>query len=529
MNFIDYLIITLSFISFPLINQAILAFFGDLHKLHSESDLFRDKLQQHLILLDKTFYSRWLPPFVLSILGCLFWPFLQWEILDPSRSLQIFVAIICAILCWKGISLDYDLVTLHPTRLNRLLFLASLLGVIFYPGLLIFFLFIAIHMMRSWYHHQLMAIRILQMFVSFLIMAGVVNTIQYFFNSVTPPHTAVPIFLILWVIAAHYFYSGVAKLYLGRHWFSWAWENRIHYLALSAYMWGWMRSQDAKQRIQWIQAIAPFDRILQFGALIYECGWILSCFHAWIAEALCLFGGIFHSLVFLLTGIFFWQSILVLFAFYCLLATLPSETSIQLFTIWNGGFFTFLLLIARQKLWVPQKLAWWDAPFEGRVHWYVLGKSGKRYGLYNDFMDPHERFFGRHTPFFLIPTKMFHGHLGEVDSLELRDAIIATKGDPAKIDKLRAKYGYYVHHPVQDKVHDQYIKTFFKKFNAGELKNAFPKFLKAPGGQFYYWGNLPPFTGQEPVEQVLLFFKEEFYTGSEIIVVREELIKAIQI
>lgn len=529
MNVVDYLIMLLSFILFPLVNQAVLAFFGDLHKLHSESDLFREKLQKHLLLLDRTFYSRWVPPLALSILSCLFWPFLQWDVLDPTHTVQIFVTIICSILCWKGVSLDYDLVTGHPTTLNRFIFVGAVLGVIIYPGFLVFFLFTAIHLMRSWYHHQLMAIRILQMFMSFLITTGVINSIQYFLRTPYPPHLFVPLFLFLWVVAAHYFYSGVAKLQLGKHWYSWAWDNRIHYIALAAYMWGWTRAQNPQQRIKWIQTIAPYDRLFQFGALLYECGWLFSGFHAWIAEGLCLAGVLFHSLIFILTGIFFWQSILILFAFFCVLLTLPPETSSQLFNIWNGILVGILLLLMRNKLWMPQKLAWWDSPFEGRVHWYAVGKSGKRYGLYNDFMDPHERFFGRHTPFFLIPYKMFHGHLGEVDSLELRDAIIATKGNPVEIDKLRDKYGYYVHQPVLDKVHDEYIKTYFRQFNAGKLKDAFPKILKAPGGQFYYWGNLPPFTGQEPVDQVLLFFKEEFYNGSEIIVVRDQFIKAIPI
>jgi len=529
MQLLDYLIIGLTFLFFPLVNHSILSFWGDPDKLHAESDLRRVRLEEHLQKLDRLFGSRWTIPLLLTAFSCAFWKFLNWKQLDSTLTLQIFIAIICTIICWKGITLDVDLVTQKPSRQHRILFGLSWVGVLFYPGFLIFFLYVGIQFMRAWYHHQLMSLRLLQMFCSFLAATALVNTFQLIFTNPQTPQLATPLFLFLWVLAAHYCYSGFSKLKLGKHWYSWLWHNKIHYLAISAYMWGWLKSQNPKQRIQWIQYLAPFDRLFQIGALLFECCWILAGFSLGLAKILCLCAVGFHVGIFALTGIFFWQSILIQYTFFCLLNTLQASTAAALFNPANGILFASLLLIilSLKKLWPPLKLAWWDAPYIGRIHWYVIGKSGKRYGLYNNFLDPHERFFGRHTPFFLIPHKMFHGHLGEVDSIELRDAIQATKGNLEEIDNLRARYGYFVHHPILEQRHDQYIKEFFRNFNTGEAKHRCPAWLKAPGGQFYYWGRLPPFTGQEPVEQVLLFFTEEFYNEKEILIIREEFLRAL--
>ncbi|PJD94369.1 MAG: hypothetical protein CK425_11585 [Parachlamydia sp.] len=529
MNLLDYLILVLTLFLFPLVNGTILSFYGNLDKLHAESDLRRVRLEEHLKKLDYLFGSRWTIPLLLTAFSCLFWKFLNWKQIDATLTQQIFIAIISAIICWKGITLDVDLVTHKPSRSHRLLFGLSWLGVLLYPGFIILFLYIGIHFMRAWYHHQLMALRILQMFSSFLAATALVNTVQLFFGTPQTPHLATSLFLFLWVLAAHYCYSGFSKIKLGKQWYSWLWHNKIHYLAVSAYMWGWLIFQNPKQRIRWIEYIAPYDRLLQAGALLYECSWVLAGFSLGLAKTLCLVAVGFHSLIFVLTGIFFWQSILVQYTFFCVLNTLDKETISTLFNVENGLLFTLLLviLLLQKRLWQPLKLSWWDTPFIGRIHWYVVGKSGKRYGLYNDFLDPHERFFGRHTPFFLIPHKMFHGHLGEVDTLELRDALIATRGNLTEIDKLRAHYGYFVHHPTLEQWHDQYLNEFFRNFNAGLKKQVCPAWLKAPGGQFYYWGRLPPFTGQESVEQVLLFFSEEFYNEQEIIIVREQFLRAL--
>jgi len=49
-------------------------------------------------------------------------------------------------------------------------------------------------------------------------------------------------------------------------------------------------------------------------------------------------------------------------------------------------------------------------------------------------------------------------------------------------------------------------------------------FLNPPGGQYYYWGDLPPFNHEEKVDEVEIHLIEKFFDGSDFIEIRNELI-----
>lgn len=54
-------------------------------------------------------------------------------------------------------------------------------------------------------------------------------------------------------------------------------------------------------------------------------------------------------------------------------------------------------------------------------------------------------------------------------------------------------------------------------------------FLKAPGGQFFYQGQKPPFHGQEKVTKVVVIYREEFFDSSRFLLVKEEKLKELDI
>ena len=75
-------------------------------------------------------------------------------------------------------------------------------------------------------------------------------------------------------------------------------------------------------------------------------------------------------------------------------------------------------------------------------------------------------------------------------------------------------------------VHDKYITTFIQNFNAGHKKRLFPVWLKAPGGQLFYWGRLPRFTGQKIIVELIVRYREYYYGGGELgHVVTDEVVK----
>lgn len=77
--------------------------------------------------------------------------------------------------------------------------------------------------------------------------------------------------------------------------------------------------------------------------------------------------------------------------------------------------------------------------------------------------------------------------------------------------------------------HDRYILTFLANFNLGKPRCVCPHWLKAPGNQYYHWGQLRGFRDQEQAEQLMTRCCEEPFDGSALVLLRDEFPDIIDI
>ena len=173
------------------------------------------------------------------------------------------------------------------------------------------------------------------------------------------------------------------------------------------------------------------------------------------------------------------------------------------------------------------RLAWWDTAFIGRVHYEVKGKSGTWYGLYNDFMCPDERIFGQTYGDFLSKEKRITKHIGETAMRERFDAIQAVGTDLSKLEEAKQQWGRNRYDPNLEATLDQYLTTFIRQFNAGHRKRIAPCWLKAPGGQWFHWGKLPRFKGQEPIDELVVHYREHYFDGDPIHLLIDQPVKTL--
>src|SRR5262249_21722008 len=142
------------------------------------------------------------------------------------------------------------------------------------------------------------------------------------------------------------------------------------------------------------------------------------------------------------------------------------------------------LLSAADLLWQPFHLGWWDTPFTSRILWQVETASGKIRGLYNDYMCPFQREFGRYAGHFLSGEPVLHGPLGGVFDLGVRDRIVAAGADRAALGRLKDAYGKVRWDPAMGEQHVDYLRTMFTRLNGGARKGPLAgrlRWLKAPG------------------------------------------------
>ena len=232
-------------------------------------------------------------------------------------------------------------------------------------------------------------------------------------------------------------------------------------------------------------------------------------------------------MVAVLTGILFWPYMLVNGLLIYGLTALPLSSVDALFG-WQTGLVCaglILLFPFRGRLWRPIMLGWWDTPFSCRVHWEVKGPSGVWRGLYNDFMCPHERIFGQTFGDFVSDEKRLNKHCGETNKRENAERIWAAGSDLSALKQAKEDLGRSYYSVERTEAHDRYMKAFVRNFNAGKRKRLVPVLLKGWGGQMFYWGKLPRFTGQEPIEELVVRYREELFDGSGFQVVTDRVLK----
>ncbi len=531
MGAFDYLVIVLTLVLFKPVNSAILGYPLTFLKLWRESSICESSPQLEF-QWDFTTLKRWLTPFGIVLLSLFSPQFLSWSAIDPGGYLRLFFLVAAFVVSWKAITLDVDLATNKALIIERILLFLSLIGIYFYPPFALMVLFIAINCFRAWTHHQHLTLRLLQIFCAYLAAFLLLNMIFSLLSITSARVTSSSLIVLsMFVIVSHYFAAGIGKAKLGVHWYSWIKDNKIHYLVSSAYLWGWMRFLPEKRVLSFLGFLKYFDRPIQAGIFVIECGSILALFDV----RLCLFilaaFVLLHLFIFLLAGILFWESMFVECVFFAAIFALPELYVQTVFNVTNGSLFALgqILFNISSVLWRPTVLAWWDTPLVCRIHWIVIGVSGKIYGLYNNFMSPQERLFDKIYTYSLTKEKMITGHLGEVSKLKLRDAIVASQGNPLILEQLTSFHGRSRHDQKLEDYHDTNLIRFFQSFNAKKRKQVCPAWLKAPGELLYYWGRLEPFRGQEPVAYIQIIFREEFYDGEHFRLIKEKLLKQLTI
>ena len=519
-----YLIVLLALVLYRPLKFAVLL--GKPRMLHDWSDLLAVRHEQTLRLLDRYFFNRWIPPVALTLLSLVVSGSMNWSTIDPTYCLRVVIGIASTMLAWKSATLDIDLATGRRLIAERLVVVCSTVGVIAYPGFLFLLLFTATNFFRGWQHHQHLQIRILLAFLAAWI--GYL-TLQTFVD--LPPITSAGLMLLLLVTGSQYLVPGIAKCRLGRRWYSWIWHNRLHNLSLGACMWGWCRFLPQQRVVRWICATSMFDRPFQMFVVMCEVGAAFMMFDRRLAIVILTALALFHATAFILAGLLFWQNMTLLIAQAAVFVFLPDSLSKQVFGPANGvlGCLLMFSLSFGLRLWRPFKLSWWDTPYIARTDWTVEGVSGKSYGLYNDFMEPNDRIFGNKSGHFLAHYKRLTDHAGHAAKWEVADAIERLRSAPELLAEEVERLGKNSYDAHQGAEHDRYMTAFLTNFNLGMPKRVVPRWLKAPGGQYYHWGPLPSFQGQESVKRLVMHYREEIFDGTQILTLRNELLRTIEI
>lgn len=447
-------------------------------------------------------------------------PFWSWDHVPQGDVVRLLAGSITAFLAWQAVTKDKDPV--FPDRFGacRVLLFGSTVASFWSPALLPLAAFLLTTPFALWQHHSTLPMRMLLAIVAFVGLASaaalVVPAEWGLFAS-----SATLWWFLLVIQVSHYFITALAKMWLGPKWYSWVTDNRMHHLAASAYSWGWARFVPWSMWRRFIGVVKSVEKPMQAFGFGVELLAPLALLHPMAAVACCIGWALFHVGVLAVSGLLFWDWILADLVIAGAILMLPESVTGVAFGGWQAlaGFVFMAVFPLRHKLWKPIPLGWWDTPFTQRMHWRAHGASGEVYGVYNNFMCPNERLYGKVHACFLAPARGITYHLGEIWKREVRDAIRAAGPDLEKLELIRDEFGVQPRSEAMADNHVAYLKRFFHAVNEGVSKKVLPRglrWLKAPGDQLFYWGELPRFTGQEKVVKVSLHYREEYFDGDQL-------------
>ena len=449
----------------------------------------------------------------------------RWDLVLASEFARPLGVGLGAMLTWKVVTKDLDIAA--PERhvvVPRLALLAAVCVAWWSPAGLVLALVLLTRPFEQWRHHAILPMR--------LVLALVAHTALSPLAAFEPLSTYVPagpsvVFFVLTVQASHYLSAGWAKLRLGPRWSSWMLDNRLHHQVANAWGLGWARFMPWPRWHRLVRAVARVERPLQAATVAIELFAplaLLSPSAAYFAFAL---WSLFHLGALLLGGFLFWDWIGTSVMLGLALALAPASLFAGAFG-WQAVLISTAFIVAfplRNRLWGPILLAWWETPSCQRMRWFVEGESGRRYELHADFMCPHERLYAKVQALFLAPVPLMSFHLGTVWEVEHRDALREAGPDPRRLDEVRARFGVQPRDPVLAADHVAYLHRFLAALARGARKHVLPpglRWLKAPGGHCYYWGELPAFRGQEPARRLSLRFDEHYYDGEALVQIHDD-------
>jgi hypothetical protein len=333
--------------------------------------------------------------------------------------------------------------------------------------------------------------------------------------------------VVLSCVGALYFYPGVCKLRAGRRWCDWMNRCQLHYQLIGSSAWGWLESLPEGRLVKAARLIQAVNVPLAWSTVLLELSVVgLPLGHP--PAVVLLFGlVVFHAGYFALTGALFWENILVLCSlavglWVCGYGGLRGPLGVLQFPLLGGLLLTFPFVFRNPRL------TWWETPLTQRVYCQVSG-GGRVFALTHRFMGPWEDlfYFGFRdlAPRRLITENLSHTRLGQ----EIVDELVACGPDSGRIASLS--------HAVSPDTaavaaYSRMLNDFFAALRSGKGRFSLPRFLtwlQAPGSFLASGGPGPVFDGQVEVEEVLVKFKEIYFDGLRITVLRDEVLYRIPI
>lgn len=327
---------------------------------------------------------------------------------------------------------------------------------------------------------------------------------------------------LLLVLCIHYWPSGREKLASG-----WLFHDQIHVLFSATTSAGWLRAIDQEQLDRFARILASYDLPIRLGTLVIELSPLLFLWCRRSLALLLLIGfASFHVGVVLLTGIFFWEWILIELGWALTLlyfATRQTEWPPLTVTAKLAGS----ILIGTSTLWYQAPaLFWFDAAASYSYEFQARDQDGNKRILPQNFFEPTSYEVRLQNLDYLVPdTAQLKVTFGATDR-ETSQLLLATK-TPEDLLALEQRIGTVQFDQAKVDRFGIFVQRYISNYNRRpELKHAWATFSAPYCLLEYYPSDISP---PKFIDQIEIFERLTFFDGNKTHVARRQLITTIDI
>lgn len=307
-----------------------------------------------------------------------------WSVLEQGAALRLLVAPLILLLVWQGALGAYDYHLDQANVIDRLLLVATGLGVLFRPGLLLAFVA----------QQRILAAPLAFPFgpvpgrnideLLVIVLAAVAGA-HLLVASTRRTDTSPLVALIVAAVATHFFVPGIGKLRNG-----WLLGEDLRYLAPNANAAGWLGQTDGSLTRNLADLVGAVGLPARLGVLALEVGVVVVAvrhrwFRWWLVPA-----ALFHVVNFVMLGYWFIGWIALEIGLFVLLGRAPRAWLDRNLTLARGLATAAIIVVAGTTLFHPPRLRWFDSPVADGYRIEAIGESGATYHVPFDAFAPFE-------------------------------------------------------------------------------------------------------------------------------------------
>jgi hypothetical protein len=472
----------------------------------------------------------WTRPYITSLVSILLllggWYFRDiwrdWCFLEHGRQIRSFTTLTAAVLAWRFCTYDYNFYFGQAHLPDRLLLIA-LVGLIWWRPVFVFpFVFLLCALIwqftmplggYSW-AQQYMPLRLIILFAATLLLSAISG--RRFGNQY--------VFLACCLVMSHYWVPGVGKLAI-----DWISQGHVYNLLPSTYANGWLGFLGPERLSDIAVIIARLDPLILFLTLFFQLCAIVALWRRQLLITLLLIYPLFHLAIFSLSGIFFWQWIIVEAGLIVLLSRLWPAEGEPVNDIFTGQYFILsVILIGGSSIWFkPVNLAWYDTNMSYTTRFEATGESGTRYSLSPDFFAPYQYPFTLSDFSYLVDRPHLGMVWGSSHNVAIVEALRSAKS-LSDVRKIEAALGRNRFNPVKAERFDDFIHRFTTKVNKRSDRAVLPGWLGAPP-QLWTFSPDNAYEGQEKISEISIYLVTSLFSDGRYAEIDKTFLRAIQV